>query len=206
MIKDRKGNSATRVCDQCGNEKITSYWNLVYKDSHLCYSCSNGGKNLGRVPYNKGKKQTPKCIGNIYTHSDGYPMVWVGKTNVKTGYMPVHRLVVADALGRELTREEKVHHINGDRKDYARSNLYLCESMSHHRKVHAQLEEVSMLLVREGFIEFDQIKGEYLLSRPIKKLIGAESGELLETPNEKAEGNQQPSSEQLAEKVQRLFQ
>lgn len=39
----------------------------------------------------------------------------------------------------------------------------------------------------------------------MEKFIEEELGELLETPNEKDEGNQQPSSAKLAEKVQRLF-
>lgn len=205
MLKDRAGDQVTRVCDDCGDEKRVSYWNAYKKDVHRCYRCSNKLTNLGKTPWNKGYKQQPKNVGNIYTHSDGYPMVWVGKTNINHGYMPAHRLVMSDLIGRLVTKEEKVHHVNADKEDFRPVNLYLCNDMSHHRKVHAHLETLSMSLVKMGLIEFDHAKGEYSLSRPMEQFIEEELGELLETPNEKDEGNQQPSSADLAEKVQRLF-
>lgn len=205
MLRDRAGDQVIRVCDDCGDEKKVSYWNAYKKQTHRCYSCSNKLTNLGKTPWNKGFIQQPKHIGNTYHHSDGYPMVWVGKTNVRNGYMPVHRLVMGDVLGRIVTKEEKVHHINGDKEDFRPNNLYLCRNMQHHRYVHAQLENLSMSLVKMGLITFDQTKGKYSLSRPMEQFIEETLGELLETPNEKDEGNQQPSSVELTEKVQRLF-
>jgi uncharacterized protein (DUF433 family) len=41
------------------------------------------------------------------------------------GYIPEHRLVMAQALGRTLTASEQVHHIDGDRKNNEVSNLQL---------------------------------------------------------------------------------
>lgn len=206
MITNRVGDKADRVCDQCGNVKRSvSYWNLVRKEKHLCRSCAYTGLNTGKIPYNKGARQPPKDIGNVHSHSDGYPMVWVGKVNVPHGYMPVHRLIKSYEIGRLVTPEEKVHHINGVRTDWRPKNLFLCNSMGHHRSVHSQLEDISMELVRAGAITFDQSTGRYELSRPIKQFIEEKQGELLENPNAIGEGNQQPSSVDLAEKVQRLF-
>lgn len=205
MIGNREGDKAERICDSCGDTATVNYWNLKKKTSHRCYRCSNAGRNSGRVPHNKGARQEPKNVGNICAHSDGYPMVWVGKTNVGHGYMPVHRLIMADHEGRILDETEKVHHINGVRTDFRLSNLFLCRDMAHHRRVHAQLEQVSMGLVRAGLIKFDQASGEYHLSRPMKEFMEQKSGELLETLTEQDEGNQQPSSAELVEKVQRLF-
>lgn len=206
MIKNRKGDKATRICDKCGGEKHeVSYWNLVRKPTHLCRSCAYTGMNTGRPAHNKGKKQPPKNIGNVHFHSDGYPMVWVGKTNVANGYIPVHRLVVSDMLGRLVTPEEKVHHINNVRTDFRPKNLYVCQSMGHHRAVHSQLEDISMDLVRRGAIQFDHDQGQYQLSPLMEQFISEKQGELLGSPNAIGEGNQQPSSAELAEKVQRLF-
>ena len=53
-----------------------------------------------------------------------------------------------------------------------------------------------------GLITFDHKNKKYELSRPIKELVEEKFRELLENPLE--EGNQQPSSAELAEKVQRL--
>jgi hypothetical protein len=41
------------------------------------------------------------------------------------GYVPEHRLVKAEALGRPLRRDEQVHRINGDRADNRLKNLEL---------------------------------------------------------------------------------
>lgn len=42
-----------------------------------------------------------------------------------SGYIPEHRLVVARRLGRPLTEDETVHHINGDTLDNKYKNLQL---------------------------------------------------------------------------------
>lgn len=206
MIQNREGDKATRICDTCGNVKHqVSYWNLVKKEVHQCRSCAYKGKNTGRIPHNKGKRMEPKSVGNVHSHSDGYPMVWVGKTRIKTGYMPVHRLIASDSRGSLVSRTEKVHHVNGVREDFREKNLYICESMGHHRSVHNQLETVAMELVRKGAIEFDGKSGEYKVSRLIEQFMMEKQGELLGSPNAIGEGNQQPSSDDLSEKVQRLF-
>jgi hypothetical protein len=54
----------------------------------------------------------------------------------KTGYVYEHRLVAEKCLGRYLTPEEVVHHINSIRDDNRPENLYLFETQQKHITFH----------------------------------------------------------------------
>lgn len=54
----------------------------------------------------------------------------------KSGYVPVHRLVMSDHLGRPLAHNEVVHHLNGDRADNSLENLVLMTRSDHHSHHH----------------------------------------------------------------------
>jgi len=67
--------------------------------------------------------------GGRVTNYDGY--IWqltspdspLAEMRNSSGYIPEHRLVMAQHLGRSLTKDETVHHKNGDRKDNRIENL-----------------------------------------------------------------------------------
>lgn len=57
------------------------------------------------------------------------------------GYVPVHRLKVAMELGRSLTSEECVHHVNHDNHDNRLENLELYPNNRIHKLVEGNREE-----------------------------------------------------------------
>ena len=59
------------------------------------------------------------------------------------GYMKTHRLFMENKLGRYLTKEEDVHHINGNKKDNRIENLQVI-SKAEHQKLHRTGAKVSL--------------------------------------------------------------
>lgn len=106
---------------------------------HLCEVCE---KPVYVQPNQEGREgrfcsvackaisqQGARIIGSKYTDLSGYVMVKVGLRE----YRSEHRLVVEDALGRRLTTEEQVHHINGVKDDNRIENLQVLTNAEHQR-------------------------------------------------------------------------
>jgi len=73
--------------------------------------------------------------GGKRKHGHGYQYIWCPDHPfaIKLGYVLEHRLVMEKHLGRYLTKDEDVHHINGDRLDNRIENLKLMTKSEHSR-------------------------------------------------------------------------
>lgn len=134
LIKKGKGKWCSRecfitvkeyTCDYCGREFKRRPTNISPTSKHIFCSreCTNKGLKRKVGPDN------PNWKGIIY--SDTYP-----KIRINGSYKRMHRVVMEEHLGRPLSPEEHVHHINGDKTDNRLENLQVVTN-SQHRKVHA---------------------------------------------------------------------
>lgn len=69
-----------------------------------------------------------------------YKPEYSGK-KIRKNYVYEHRWVMEQALGRNLSKGEEIHHIDGDRKNNKLDNLMLFASKSEHLKYHWTLPE-----------------------------------------------------------------
>ncbi len=118
---------------------------------------------------------------SLYRNSEGR---WMVSARSGVGYF-WYRIVVWDALGRELDPRERVHHINGDRTDDRIENLEIMSQSEHMRLHHAKGDcyrltsadrgKGTLKLSPEIIETIVQMWGEDRTSAEIARAIGWES-------------------------------
>src|SRR5579863_790300 len=82
-----------------------------------------------RKDTNPARKQSSSNVGSGTTSrtTKRYPRVTAGPLRHKY----VHRVVAAAMVGRDLERDEEVHHKDGDRRNFWFANLMILGSKDH---------------------------------------------------------------------------
>ena len=133
---------------------------LLYLDKHNIKKRNNIGANTGKVfskqwKENMGESRKGKLLGNKNPNFKG------GRIKDIKGYVLVlcndhpnkninnrvfeHRLIVESQIGRYLTKEEQVHHINGIKDDNRIENLMCFKNQSAHQRFHKNAKNVKEL-------------------------------------------------------------
>jgi uncharacterized protein (DUF1330 family) len=126
----RKGGKIERqygrilICRECGNQFFADE-DTIRKGLGFCcsYSC---GQKIRRLIYRNAKI---KHVGYFIRKKLDY------KNPTISGYIREHRLIMERHLGRLLTKNEVVHHINGNRSDNRLENLQVM-TRSEHNIIH----------------------------------------------------------------------
>lgn len=123
-MNEKWGYKSKNTCIDCG--KIILDW------STRCLRCSNLHKLRIDNP-NKGmwREKNPHWKGGKYLQ-DGYMMIYAPASPMAVKrYVSRARLVLSRHLGRSLSSDEIVHHINEDKLDDRVENLELHSRVSH---------------------------------------------------------------------------
>ena len=118
----------TLTCRHCGKTFTRLAYRVAMPDHAGYCSLSCGAKaRIGPRAVNWKGGRTKKD-GYILIRRSDHP-----HADPSTGYVREHRLIVEQSIGRYLTPEEVVHHINGDKSDNRIGNLAVMSASEHSR-------------------------------------------------------------------------
>ncbi len=140
-------------------------WPWQEWECELLERCATDGINAEAI-----EKFLCRTKGNLNSHvrSIGYAnwtaycevMQNVSRDKLKRVTKAGYRDILKSVMGRPLTKEEHVHHVNLDHYDDALDNLWVC-SASNHKHAHASYRNLQKALISYGVVVFDRETGEY---------------------------------------------
>ena len=135
--EDNKVERITIHCKFCGKPRLVlpDPIKLPKFCNEVCY------QNYGMEEEVRKKIGDAIYKGGYTVRTDGYVLI-----NLREGRILEHRHVVEEVLHRHLLPGETIHHINFDRADNRRENLYIFPTAGKHIKYHNTKGEKKTLI------------------------------------------------------------
>lgn len=132
--KGRKKTGIFKSCCECGKLFYVKKCHIDYlfQCSRKCQGLWNSKNKIGKKSNNWKGGFLKNKDGYIYQLSSNHP----NKNSL--GYVYKHRLIMEKHLGRFLTSEEVVHHIDKNPSNNSIKNLMLFPNNGEHRKYHGK--------------------------------------------------------------------
>ena len=122
------------ICDFCG--KDAGYRAGSRIKPYKRFFCSTNCSYKWNSKYASGKNHSCWIEGYGKINNYGYKVIHNENGKLQTE----QRVVAAKVLGRELTKNEIVHHINGNKLDNRNENLLIC-SRGYHQFLHGKMSQ-----------------------------------------------------------------
>ena len=120
-----RNSKVESICKKCGNSFIS---NCGKNQKYCSVKCSaDSRRNFLSIPecLEEASRKLDKTIGYVRVYCPMHP-----KANT-WGYVYEHRLIMESIIGRHLTYNEHIHHINGKRWDNRPENLQIMSPSEH---------------------------------------------------------------------------
>ena len=111
-----------------------------FKKGYIPWNKGKIGYNSGKTHYNWNGGKRTSSQGYLEIKSPNHPF------RNKQNYVPEHRLIVEKHLGRYLTKDEVIHHINEIKTDNRIENLRVM-GWGEHSSLHRAQEKKRKLLL-----------------------------------------------------------
>ncbi len=147
-------------CDKCNIDFEIKHRNVSKRKFFLCKECDKK-RHLEMLKEQNDSLRRLGLLKPFLVSKKGYSYLRNADTNFQ--HKLLHREIVAKYIGRDLTKEDVVHHIDGNKANNTIDNLFLTDDAGHHL-AHISLQKLSYYLIQKNIIKFDKDTGTYFLN------------------------------------------